>query len=153
MSTWSKQRSTKYRQRHGNEPSSDDEREMGKPIIASVVSDHARSEAAGGVLWPPSLEERYFKAVFDSQFGFGRLQPLFEIPDAENITIHGFDSVKVHYADGRVEYWPPVADSDEELLEQIRQMGSNATPRRTVDAHNLDMTLMMGHRFRRSCHQ
>ena len=80
--------------------------------------------------------------VFDSQFGYGRLQPLFEIPDAENITIHGCDSVKVHYADGTVERWPPVADSDDELLEQLLQMGSNARPRRTLDAPNGDMTLM-----------
>ena len=84
----------KYRLTQGREPSTDDEREMGKPIIARVVGDHARSEAAGGRLWPAALEERYFKAVFDSQFGFGRLQPLFEIPTAENIIIHGCDSVR-----------------------------------------------------------
>ena len=121
---------------------------MGKPIISGVVADHARSEAAASRLWPATLEERYFKAVFDSQFGFGRLQPLFEIQNAENISVHGYNSVKVYYADGTVEKWPPVADSDEELLEQLRQMGSNARPRRTLDAHNLDMTLMIGHRFR-----
>jgi pilus assembly protein CpaF len=137
-----------HRARHGLDPSVDDRREMGRPIIHQVVSEHAQSDAAQGYLWTPVLEDRYYKAVFDSQFGYGRLQPLFEIPTAENITIHGCDSVKVHHTDGTVERWPPVADSDEELLEQLRQMGSNAQPVRTLDGHHLDMTLMLDERFR-----
>lgn len=137
-----------HRARHGREPSPADRREMGRPIIARAVSDHAEADAAQGFLWSPALEDRYFKAVFDAQFGYGRLQSLFEIPDAENITIHGYDSVRVHRADGTVENWPPVADSDEELLEQLRQMGSNAQPVRTLDAHHLDMTLMLDEQFR-----
>ena len=138
-----------HRARHdGREPSVADRREMGKPIIAHVVNEHAEANTAQGYLWTPALEDRYFKAVFDSQFGYGRLQPLFEIPTAENITIHGHKVVKVHYADGRTEIWPPVADSDEELLEQLRQMGSNATPARTIDGHQYEMTLMLDERFR-----
>ena len=138
-----------HRARHdGREPSVADRREMGKPIIARVVNEHAEANTAQGYLWTPALEDRYFKAVFDSQFGYGRLQPLFEIPTAENITIHGHKVVKVHHADGRTEIWPPVADSDEELVEQLRQMGSNATPARTIDGHQYEMTLMLDERFR-----
>lgn len=137
-----------YRQRHGKEPSAEDDRELGKPLIAAVVADHARAEAARGTLWPPELEDRYFKAVFDSQFGFGRLQPLFEIPDAESISVNGCDSIRVIHSDGRITRLPPVADSDDELMEQIQQIGANSRPRRTLDAHNLDMTLMLGHQFR-----
>jgi pilus assembly protein CpaF len=137
-----------YRQRHDREASPDDLRELGKPIIGSVVADHARAAAAGGELWPPAVEDRYFKAVFDSQFGYGRLQPLFEIPTATDVTVHGFDSVHVLHNDGRQERLPPVADSDEELMEQLRQMASNARPRRAFDAANLDMTLMIDERFR-----
>ena len=138
----------RHRSQYGREPTAADRREMGKPIIAHVVAEHAETNNALGYLWNPVLEDRYYKAVFDSQFGYGRLQPLFEIPNAEHITIHGCDVVKVHLADGTVEHWPPIADSDEELLEQIRQMGSNAQPRRTLDAHNIDMTLMLDNRFR-----
>ena len=138
----------KYRQRHDREASPDDLRELGKPIISGVVADHARAVAAGGELWPSQVEDRYFKAVFDSQFGYGRLQPLFEIPTATDITVHGFDSVQVVHNDGRQERLPPVADSDEELMEQLRQMASNARPRRAFDAANLDMTLMIDDRFR-----
>lgn len=137
-----------YRQRHDREASPEDLRELGKPIISGVVADHARAAAAGGELWPPVVEDRYFKAVFDSQFGYGRLQPLFEIPTATDVTVHGFDSVRVLHNDGRQERLPPVADSDEELMEQLRQMASNARPRRAFDAANLDMTLMIADRFR-----
>lgn len=137
-----------HRARHGREPSLADRREMGRPIIAHVVTEHAEADAAQGYLWTPALEDRYYKAVFDSQFGYGRLQPLFEIPNAENITIHGCDVVRVYLADGTVHHWPPVADTDEELLEQLRQMGSNATPVRTIDGHHVEMTLMLDDRFR-----
>lgn len=137
-----------HRARHGRDPSVDDRREMGRPIIAHVVTEHAEADAAQGYLWTPALEDRYYKAVFDSQFGYGRLQPLFEIANAENITINGCDVVKVYLSDGTVQRWPPVADSDEELLEQLRQMGSNAQPVRTIDGHHLDMTLMLDERFR-----
>lgn len=137
-----------YRQRHDREASPDDLRELGKPIISNVVADHARAVAAGGELWSPAVEDRYFKAVFDSQFGYGRLQPLFEIPTATDVTVHGFDSVRVLQSDGRQERLPPVADSDDELMEQLRQMASNARPRRAFDAANLDMTLMIDERFR-----
>lgn len=137
-----------YRRRHGREPNVDDERELGKPVITRAVADHARSEAADGVLWPPGLEDRYFKAVFDAQFGFGRLQPLFEIPTAENVAVHGCDSVKVRHNDGRIQQLPAVGADDDELMEQIRQIGSNVRPRRVLDAHNIDMTVMLGHRFR-----
>ncbi len=62
-----------HRARHdGHEPSVADRREMGKPIIAHIVTAHAEANAGQGYLWTPALEDRYFKAVFDSQFGYGR---------------------------------------------------------------------------------
>lgn len=136
-----------YRQAHGRDPGPDDIRELGKPIIDRVVAAHAASEAADGHLWSRELEDAYIKAVTDAQFGFGRLQPLFEIPTAENINIYG-QSVKVRHNDGRSEDLPPVSDSNDELMEQLQQMASNATPRRAFDAANVDMTLMIGDRFR-----
>ena len=138
----------RYRDRHGKEPSVEDRREMAKPIIAHVVAGHAEADTALGYLWTPALEDRYFKACYDSQFGFGRWQPLFEIPDAEDISITRCDVVKVVHSDGTTERLPPVADSDDELLEQVRQMGANAHPPRALDAQHLDMTLQLDSRFR-----
>jgi pilus assembly protein CpaF len=56
-------------------------------------------------------------AIFDSLFGLGRLQPLIDLPDVENIEITGHDKVLLLLADGRREVGPPVADSDEELVD------------------------------------
>lgn len=134
--------------RTGRAPSNEDKRQLGRKVIHEVVAAHAGSAVARGELWSSKIEDRYHKAVYDSQFGFGRLQPLFEIPTAENITIHGCDSVRVQHGDGRLEWLGPVAESDEELMEQLQSIAAYSTPRRAFDAANLDMTLMIGDRFR-----
>lgn len=126
-----------------------DRRMMGRSIIKAVVREHAEHlTAVGQAMWPLELERRYATAVEDATFGYGRLQPLFEIPDAENIEIHGFDSVMVQYGDGHREAHPPVADSDEELVEAIRFLGENSAPARAFDDAHPMMTLTLGDRFR-----
>lgn len=64
-------------------------------------------------------------ALEDAIFGFGRMQPLFTLPGAENVEIHGFDSVVAQYGDGHREALAPVADSDEELVEAVRFLGES----------------------------
>lgn len=126
-----------------------DRRAQGRAIIRSVV--HARAQRlneAGEALWPLHLETRYADAVESAIFGYGRLQPLFEIPDAENIEIHGCDTVTVQYGDGHRESRPPVADTDEELVDAIRFLGETATPPRPFDDVHPTMTLALGDRFR-----
>jgi pilus assembly protein CpaF len=137
-----------YTARHDRRPSQEDRRELGKPVIQAVVADHARSSAAEGDLWSPAMEDAAFKAVFDSIYGYGRLQPLFELQDVRTVTVHGTARVRVHYTDGRIGRLPPVADSNEELMDQLRQLAQNAVPRRAFDAQNLDMTLEIGEQFR-----
>ena len=77
--------------------------------------DHRRADAAdrrgGGAV---------AAAVHAALFGVGRLQPLLEDPEVENIDINGYDRVFVSYADGREELAEPVAESDEELIELIQ---------------------------------
>lgn len=126
-----------------------DRRAQGRAIIRSIV--HARAQSlgeSGEALWPLELEERYADAVESAIFGYGRMQPLFEIPTAENIEINGYDSVSVQYPDGRRMSHPPVADSDEELVEAIRFLGETADPPRPFDALHPTMTLALGDRFR-----
>lgn len=127
----------------------DDRRLMGRATIRRVVSDHVRSlHRDGSALWSPAQEESYVNAVEDAVFGYGRLQPLLEIPDVENIEIHGWDSVVVQYGDGRRQPMPPVADSDDELVEAIRFLGQNSEPSRPFDDTHPTMTLALGERFR-----
>jgi len=126
-----------------------DRRLMGRSVVRGVVRDHVeRLNRAGQALWTLAVERSYARAVEDAIFGFGRLQPLFEIAEAENIEIHGWDRVAVQFGDGHREPRPPVADSDAELIEAIRFMGQTATPPRPFDDAHPMMTLALGDRFR-----
>lgn len=134
---------------HGRPMSADDRLMMGRSVISAVVHEHAqRLSQSGERLWARSMELAYAGAVEDAIFGYGRLQPLFEIPTAENIEIHGWDSVIVQYGDGRREEHRPVADSDDELVEAIRFLGASASPARAFDDAHPMMTLALGDRFR-----
>ncbi|HYP46858.1 MAG TPA: CpaF/VirB11 family protein [Propionibacteriaceae bacterium] len=127
----------------------DDRLLMGRSIIRRVVGDHVRSlHREGADLWSPAQEQAYVQAVEDAVFGYGRLQPLLEMPDVENIEIHGWDSVVVQFGDGRRRQMPPVADSDEELVDAIRFLGQNNQPSRPFDDTHPTMTLALGERFR-----
>jgi len=54
----------------------------------------------------------------------GRLQPLLNDQQIENIEISGFDRVVLEYSDGSVVESEPVADSDDDLIEQIRYIAA-----------------------------
>ncbi len=126
-----------------------DRRLLGRSIVRQVVRDHAEDLSCNGqALWPIALEHAYAEGVENAIFGYGRLQPLFEIPGAENIEIHGHDSVMVQFGDGRREPRPPVADSDQELVEAIRFLGESVSPARPFDDAHPTMTLALGDRFR-----
>lgn len=126
-----------------------DRRLMGRAVIRQVVRAHAEQlQASGAALWDMDVEEAYVRAVSSAVFGYGRLQPLFDIPTAENIEIHGCDSVVVQYGDGHRQKHPPIAESDEELVEAIRFLGEQTRPSRPFDDAHPTMTLALGDRFR-----
>jgi pilus assembly protein CpaF len=133
----------------GRPISNDDRVLMGRAIIKRVVADHVRTlHREGADLWSTAQELAYVRAVEDAVFGYGRLQPLLEMPDVENIEIHGCDSVVVQYGDGRRDKMPPVAGNDEELVDAIRFLGQNGEPSRPFDDAHPTMTLALGERFR-----
>lgn len=126
-----------------------DRRARGRAVIRQVVHRRAEELAASGrELWDSEREQVYVQAVHDAIFGYGRLQPVFEIEDAENIEIHGFDSVVAQYGDGHRVNLDPVADSDEELVDAIRFLGEVASPPRPFDDAHPMMTIAVGDRFR-----
>ncbi len=109
----------------------DDRVLMGRSIIRGVVADHVRTlHREGARLWSAAEEQAYVDAVEDAVFGYGRLQPLLDLADVENIEIHGWDSVVVQFGDGRRRQMPPIADSDAELVEAVRFLGQNGDPSR-----------------------
>jgi pilus assembly protein CpaF len=131
--------------------SPEDERQFARSLVVQVLEDHARAEISLGRT-PPSVEseELLASAIHAALFGVGRLQPLLQNPDVENVDINGCDRVFVGYSDGREELSDPVADSDEELVELIQILAASVgLASRPFDTANpqLDLRLPDGSRL------
>jgi pilus assembly protein CpaF len=131
--------------------SAEDERHFARAVIAQILEEYARAEITVGRT-PPNAEaeEAYAAAVHAALFGVGRLQPLLDDPEVENIDINGCDQVFVQYADGREVLAPPVAESDDELVELIQILGAySGLTSRPFDSANpqLDIRLPDGSRM------
>src|SRR6266516_3081338 len=131
--------------------SAEDEREYARSLIVQVLEDHARYELAEGRTPPtPDDDAQIAGAIHSALFGVGRLQPLIDDPDVENIDINGCDQVFVQYGDGREETPGPVAESDDELVELIQVLAAHAgLTSRPFDSANpqLDLRLPDGSRL------
>ncbi len=102
-------------------------REIGRGLIVAMLRDHADTLLAKGGQPPtPAQEHAMAGAIFDALFNLGRLQPLVDLTDVENIEITGCDPVYLDYGDGRGEIVPAIADSDEELIEALAFMAARS---------------------------
>ena len=104
--------------------SGDDEREYGVELINDALEHHALDLITGGV-GPPTAEdeEALHRAVFNLLFGLGRLQPHLDREDVVNVHASGDEPVWLDLLDGRTIRGAPVADSDDELVEFVRELG------------------------------
>jgi Flp pilus assembly CpaF family ATPase len=131
--------------------SGEDERQFARALVAQALEDHARTEITYGRTPPgASEEEALASAIHAALYGVGRLQPLLDNPEVENIDINGYDRVFVGYADGREVLEEPVAESDEELVELIQILGAySGLSSRPFDSANpqLDLRLPDGSRL------
>ncbi|WP_028046075.1 CpaF family protein [Cellulomonas sp. URHE0023] len=131
--------------------SAQDERQFARAVINRVLDSYARTEIGAGRTPPaPADEEEVSAGIHAALFGVGRLQPLLDDRDVENVDINGCDNVFVQYADGREARLPPVADSDDELVELIQILGAySGLSSRPFDSANpqLDMRLPDGSRL------
>src|SRR6476646_9098309 len=131
--------------------SGEDERQFARALIAGVLEEHARTEiTAARSPAGAQEEEELAAAVHAALFGVGRLQPLLDDPQIENIDINGCDRVFIGYADGREVMGEPVADSDEELVELIQALAAySGLSSRPFDTANpqLDIRLPDGSRL------
>ncbi|WP_034383212.1 CpaF family protein [Herbidospora cretacea] len=131
--------------------SGEDERQFARALIAQVLEEFARGEIGVGRT-PPTVEEEEALAagIHAALFGVGRLQPLLDDPEVENIDINGCDRVFVSYADGQELSHEPVAESDEELIELIQILAAySGLSSRPFDTANpqLDLRLPDGSRL------
>ena len=99
----------------------DDRKEFARQCIfehfdALTGSDDAHGAPIGG----SSDEQAVAQSVLDALFGMGGLQSLIDDDDIENIDINGCDRVWATFADGSKQLMPPVAGSDDELIDLVR---------------------------------
>src|SRR5580693_7142688 len=131
--------------------SGEDERQFARALVAQVLEDHARVEVTAGRAPPNAQEEEDLAAAIHAAlFGVGRLQPLLEDQQIENVDINGCDRVFIGYADGRELMGEPVAESDDELVELVQTLAAySGLSSRPFDTANpqLDLRLPDGSRL------
>ncbi|WP_125775611.1 CpaF family protein [Antribacter gilvus] len=98
---------------------------LGQELIQQVVRDHNDALLnAGQRPWTPEFQVEITRALFDALFRLGRLQPLIDTPDVENIEITGTQPVLLLMGDGSRRYADPIADSDAELIDFLQFLAS-----------------------------
>ncbi len=98
---------------------------LARSLLGDVLATRAVRQAQEGLAtWSVEEELALADAVMAALFGLGRLQPLVDDHDIENIEANGCDQVWLSYADGRVERGPAIAASDDELVELVRSLGA-----------------------------
>ena len=102
-------------------------RELARGLIAGELAARRRELVrTGQVATSQAGEARTAGAVMAALFGLGRLQPLVDDPEVENIEVDGCRQVWVCYADGHEAPHPPIAESDEELIEILQMLAARA---------------------------
>lgn len=104
-----------------------DERQLGRSLILTAVTEHRRGQLlAETVVPPPEADAQLTAAAEADLFGLGRLEPIMADNSVHHIDINGCDRVWLHRDDGRITPGPPVADSDAELIEWVRTAATYA---------------------------
>jgi Flp pilus assembly CpaF family ATPase len=141
------------RDRDAGRPALDEagRRELARAVIVQVLTDDTDARlSVGEAIHDADQHDAMVRAVFDALYGMGRLQRLLDDPAIENIEIAGCDRVHIIYAGGRVAAGPPVADSDEELIEDLAFLATRSSSGgRTFTEANprLDLRLPDGSRL------
>ena len=101
--------------------------ELGRTIVLDLIETTVSDRVNAGMATLPGAEQDALaRAVFDSLFRLGRLQPLVDDDRVENIIITGHDNVLLELTDGSLLDGPPVADSDEELIDFLVFLASRS---------------------------
>ena len=98
-----------------------DQRQFGRQLINRRLERYAKQQLEDG-REPLSYEDEVAlaQAIHDALFGLGTLQRLLDDESIENIDANGCADVWVTHGDGSKHRAPPIADSDEELIEVLR---------------------------------
>lgn len=124
---------------------------LGRSQIVQVIRDHVDGLVRQGRdPWDEELISRMNQAVFDALFRLGRLQQHVDDPRVENVMVFGHDQVYVDFGGGDIEQRPPIADSDQQLIEDIQFLASRDGERGrpfSASAWKLSLSLPSGERL------
>nr|WP_088284932.1 ATPase, T2SS/T4P/T4SS family [Kineosporia sp. A_224] len=128
-----------------------DERQLALSFARDAVQRYMQEQIAAGQELPDgSYDVRLVEAIDAAMYGAGALQALLDDPGVENIDINGCDEVWVTRADGSKVRDRPVAATDEDLVDIVRNLGAyaglNARPF-TPATPELDLRLPDGSRL------
>ncbi|MEV7215269.1 CpaF/VirB11 family protein [Kitasatospora cineracea] len=107
----------------GSEADRATRRQRGRALIEEAVARWSDAYAQTHGIPPTREQDRVLaEAVYDLLFRAGRLQPYLDDPEIENILINGCDDVWVSRVHQPLRQVPPVADTDEELIELLQDL-------------------------------
>lgn len=122
-----------------------DERELARSVVIRHLDALAAEHLADG--FEPlngSEEDHLVEAVLAKVLGLGRIQPLLDDPEINDIHIRGSASTRLKLIDGRRIASRPVVDSDEELVDLVRLVATRlGRSERRFDAANPELNLQL----------
>lgn len=127
-------------------------KQQGRSIIPQEIRTFREDETfRGGNTIADRDIDTYAAAVESTIFGYGRWEHLMTHPDYagwENIEMIGHDVVRMVYSD-KVVLADPVADSDDELIDQVRYLATyHPTTPKDFKPGMAGMTLALGEKYR-----
>lgn len=128
-----------------------DEEQLVAELANAELRNQARQALERGRTPPSQTEERaVLKAVSDLLFGMGRLQPYLDRPDVKNIHAQGVRPVWLELLDGTTIRGAPIASSNDELIEWVRDLGRRlglSERRFDPDRYRINLQLSDGSRL------
>ncbi|MFG2016907.1 CpaF family protein [Actinomadura geliboluensis] len=91
-----------------------------RQLIDAQVQAWAHGLLASGRVMSAEALREIARLVFDRRFGLGPLQPYLDRSDVENIVVNGCRQTWISYTDGTKRPGPPVAETDEDLIEWVQ---------------------------------
>jgi pilus assembly protein CpaF len=125
--------------------------DAGRRLVADSLERYANECLSDGrPVLDPAVEDAISATVINSLFGLAGFQRYLDDPMVEDIYVNGHDCVWIRCAGGRMELGEPVAGSDAELIDILREIGARggmSENRFDPGAPDLDLDLPDGSRL------
>lgn len=101
-------------------------RQMASNLIMRELEIYTMSSVSAGMGVMSAQDEIAVRdAVIARMFGMGRIEALLDNPEVEDLYICGSEPVIAKFFGGRKETWPPIAESDEDLINQAMAIATH----------------------------